>query len=98
MDSISKEMFLRDKLEYNFEVIEQETNSYWKHTEVEYGIENYSFENVEELKEKIEEVTGIGSECAKRLAVEAFMRYFENIKKEKSEIQEISIPDFVYRL
>ena len=98
MNSISEEMLTEYNLEYKLERIEQGADSYWKPTRLEYGIDEYAFENVEELKKRIEEMTGISTKLAKRLAVETFIRYFENVKKGKNEIQEICIPDFVYRV
>lgn len=98
MSLISEEMFLRDNLQYKFEEIETGQDSYWKSTELDYGIEDYDFEDVNELKQKIKKVTGVGSECAKQMAVEAFKRHFNKVINEDGEEQEIEVPDFVYRL
>ena len=98
MNSISEEMLLRDNLKYKFEEIAPDQDSYWKCTDSDYGIEDYDFINIDELKQEIEKATGVGQECAKHMAVESFKRHFENDIKKSCEEQKIEIPDFVYRL
>lgn len=98
MNSISEEIFIEDSLEYRFEEIDHAQESYWKYTKMDFGIEEYDFENIEELKNKIVEMTGISIECAKCIAVEAFKRYFCNTYRKKEEEPQINLPDYVYRL
>lgn len=98
MNLINVEIFMKDSQDYRFEEIDHTQESYWKYTEMDYGIEEYAFENIEELKDKIVGMTGVGIECAKCMAIEAIKRYFCNTVEKREEEQQINLPDFVYRL
>lgn len=96
---ISKEMILNGDIKWKFEEIDRAQESYWKHSEVDHGMEEYCFEDVTELESRIAEMTGVCLETTKRLALEAFKRYYgSSCQKREQENRESTLPDFVYML
>lgn len=96
---ISEEEILNNGIKWKFDEINFEQESYWKQSEADYGIEEYSFEDVSELKSKITEKTEVCPETAKCLAIEAYMRYYGSSCRDKEQKDRASaLPDFVYML
>ncbi len=98
MSLISRKMLFEDQ-SYLFEKIDDTQESYWKHTGLDYRVEEYEFLTVMQLKRKIEESTGVSPEVAEHIAMESFKRHFGKCDMAgESEIRTEKLPEFVYRL
>lgn len=102
MDLIKERSFqrlLQETSEYKRNEMNYVKDSYWEDMESNYGIEEYIYQNVHELADKIEKATQISSDVSKDLAVEAYRIFLsDNRLNEKEENDNIGLPDFVYRL
>lgn len=75
MDLIKERSFqrlLQETSEYKRNEMNYVKDSYWEDMESNYGIEEYIYQNVHELADKIEKATQISSDVSKDLAVEAY--------------------------
>lgn len=99
MHLISEEKILNDNVKWEFDKIDVEQESYWMQSKANYGIEEYSLEDVSDLGNRIAEIAGICPETAKCLAVEAFRGYYGNGgQKKEQENRASALSDYVYML
>lgn len=104
MDSIREDCFSSllqetEECKYDFGEINSARESYWMDTVLDYGVEVYDIEDVHDLQEKIENITGINEKSAKCIAISAVRESFQlSDRMNDAEIQQMKLPEFVYRM